>query len=202
MTMTTDKPSVVKGRRARAEWLITVEGNYQAKVGKDISEKPYTVSVSMKQKQIDAGALSQFCKHYAPEMMPVLYPDYQALMTFRITKSECSDDQVKDNELTIMNYSELRDYIQRNEIKVDTSLYVDAGELKTAIETCEEDEPGYLKQEEYYKRVRGHNASDKLAILDDDLILKSINLNKYPEAKESKESVKAKTPSKAGKEDY
>jgi len=117
-------------------WTFTVHGTYTGKENGLNREKVFNVIFKMPDKQVEKGALSQSLKHYAPTMLPKLYPDYQNFLTHEIVLAKCTNAEKELNTLSVMPRHALIEYIELEDLPVHPELYVDAAELRTAIEEC------------------------------------------------------------------
>lgn len=107
-----------------------------------------------KEKQVIADSpLSLFRRDYAPIVMPRKYPDYQALQTFEIESVRSTHPQMLKENIALMNFHMLTDYVQERELEIEPALYDDAGSLRAAIKAYKEDREGFLSiQEQTHKR--------------------------------------------------
>src|ERR1700723_962042 len=117
---------------------------------KNKNEKPY------KEKHILADStLSLFRRDYAPMMMPLKYPDYQALQTFEIKSVRSTHPQMLKENTALMNFQALVDYIEENEYEIEPALCDDAGSLRAAIALYKTDKEGFLSTQEQTQKRKG-----------------------------------------------
>jgi hypothetical protein len=107
-----------------------------------------------KEKKIIADSpLSLFRRDYAPIVMPQKYPDYQALQTFEIKSVRSTHPEMLKENIALMNFQSLVNYIEERELEIEPALYDDAGSLRYAIQQYKTDREGFLSmQEQTHKR--------------------------------------------------
>jgi ribosomal protein S24E len=107
-----------------------------------------------KEKKIIADSpLSLFRRDYAPIVMPNKYPDYQALQTFEIKSVRSTHPEMLKENIALMNFQKLTEYIGERELEIEPALYDDAGSLRAAIQQYKTDKEGFLSiQEQTHKR--------------------------------------------------
>jgi hypothetical protein len=107
-----------------------------------------------KEKKIIADSpLSLFRRDYAPIVMPQKYPDYQALQTFEIKSVRSTHPDMLKENIALMNFQSLVNYIEERELEIETGLYDDTGSLRNAIQQYKTDREGFLSiQEQIHKR--------------------------------------------------
>lgn len=130
-------------------WNIIVEGRYMYNLsdGK-LDTKPYSIEATLNKEHVEKGPLSSFVKYIAPVVMPKKYPDYISLHTHTIVKMTCSNPDLVGDNLAVMSWHQLKDYVEYIGLEVDVDLYADTGTLRQAIEECEDDETAFLKSQE------------------------------------------------------
>lgn len=136
-------------------WKVKVIGRYiyTREDGRN-DTKPYDVEVTLNKELVDKGPLSSFCKYIAPTLMPKKYPDYSRLATHTIAEMVCSDPNLVGDNLDVMSWHQLKDYLDYEGLEVNIDLYPDTGSLRQAIKDCEENEIAFLRtQEKLDKRI-------------------------------------------------
>jgi hypothetical protein len=117
---------------------------------KNKNEKPY------KEKQIIADSpLSLFRRDYAPIVMPKKYPDYAALQTFEIKSVRSTHPQMLKENIALMNFQDLVNYIEERDFEIEPALYDDAGSLRSAIQAYKTDREGFLSNQEQIHKRKG-----------------------------------------------
>lgn len=102
------------------------------------------------------SALSLWRHNYAQHIMPKLYPDFMGLATFEIKDKSCpTDPTLLLQNIGIMNFAELTEYIDSNNLDIITELYEDAGSLRSAIRSYGTDREGFLKTQRITEKRRG-----------------------------------------------
>lgn len=117
-------------------WVFVIEGMYGGRDKNSFVEKPYKVTITMPDTQVEKGALHQFIKHYAPRMMPKIYKDYQNLFTFEIVNAVCTSSEKEATNIQVMPRDCLATFVIDNELPVELELYADADDLRHAIKEC------------------------------------------------------------------
>ena len=150
-------------------WTLTIAGFYGGKANGQYAEKPYKVVITMPDKQVVKGALSQFVKNYAPHLMPKLFYDYQNLFTFEIVDAICNNEEKQAYNITVMSRASLIDFINDNELPIDLELYVDSADLRQAISECTSTNPktadAFLMHQTQRKERMGDKMTDATAAL-------------------------------------
>lgn len=113
-------------------------------------EKPW------KEKWIIADSpLSLFRRDYAPIVMPEKYPDFQALATFEIKAVRSTHPQMLKENIALMNFQGLVDYIEERDLEIEPGLYDDPGSLRDAIKRYKHDREGFLTTQEQTQKRKG-----------------------------------------------
>lgn len=117
---------------------------------KNKNDKPW------KEKHIIADSpLSLFRRDYAPLVMPLKYPDYQALQTFEIKEVRSTHPQMLKENTALMNFQSLVDYIEERDMEIEPALCDDAGSLRAAIALYKSDREGFLSTQEQTQKRKG-----------------------------------------------
>jgi hypothetical protein len=129
-------------------YFITFVGQYYTAAEKGKNVESYEVTVPMSHAQIEdpkESPLSLFRHHYAPKVMPKKYPGYQGLVSFEIKHVTCNEPSRLQENIKLMNFADLCEYIENKSLPIKTEFYEDAGSLRAAIRECEKDREGFLK---------------------------------------------------------
>jgi hypothetical protein len=117
---------------------------------KNKNDKPY------KEKQIIADSpLSLFRRDYAPLMMPLKYPDFEYLATFEIKSVRSTHPEMLRENIALMNFQSLCNYIEEAGLEIEPILYDDAGSLRYAIQEYKKDREGFLSIQEQTRKRKG-----------------------------------------------
>jgi hypothetical protein len=117
---------------------------------KNKNDKPW------REKQLVADSpLSLFRRDYAPMMMPLKYPDYQALQTFEVKSVRSTHPQMLKENIALMNFQQLVDYIEEHDYEIEPALCDDAGSLRAAIQLYKTDREGFLSTQEQTNKRKG-----------------------------------------------
>jgi len=117
---------------------------------KNKNDKPY------KEKQIIADSpLSLFRRDYAPLMMPLKYPDFEYLATFEIKSVRSTHPEMLRENIALMNFQSICNYIEEAGLEIDPILYDDAGSLRYAIQEYNKDREGFLSIQEQTRKRKG-----------------------------------------------
>lgn len=157
----------------------TMEGNYKgtAEGTNTAVEKPYSVKVTMTLAAIQKhGVLSTWKSLIAPDLMPRLYPDFQALTTYRLEgDAVCSDPSYLVDNIHLLTLPSLKLYVKENRLPINVKLYLDAESLRRAILNQEKDPDGYKVTETTLAARHGHTIAlkDELEKANEDVIAKN-----------------------------
>jgi hypothetical protein len=173
------------------KWTFTIEGTYMGKLHNQTAQKPYRVQIIMPDNQVQKGALSQFLKHYAPRLMPRLYKDYEAPLTFEIVDADCTDPRIQAENISVMTRSQLLDYAQEMDLPIEQELYADADDLRVAIREASDPKTSEtFERNQAIRRERmGDRLTDAVVALDyfEESISMSVALNKKRMAEEAED---------------
>lgn len=135
---------MAKARR-NTTYEITIGGLYFGTTEGRTETLPYEVTVLMDQGLVNAGPLSVFKRHIAPDLMPKRYPNYTYLHTYEIRKTSAQDGDGAGDNLQLMTRPELEAYIADEGMPVNLDLYDDIGALCQAVISYKEDAESFLK---------------------------------------------------------
>lgn len=127
-------------------YRVRIKGEMKVGRGKNMSSKPYDVTVRMDEEMIQIGARSCFRNEIADVVLSKLDPLYVRPLTYELVEVEREDGEPV-SEISVMSFEELEQYIELTGIPVNAELYGDSGELRNAIEECEADAEAYVKNE-------------------------------------------------------
>lgn len=141
-----------EGRR----YLVTIAGQLEYKEDNVEKRANYEETVLMDHEQVAEGPVSQFMKHYAPEIFPAKIEGFKRVETHHIVKSVDADDEdAPIEDLNLMNREMLIDYIENEELEIDPSLCEDAESIRQAITDYEDNPEAFLKAQAAKKEKRG-----------------------------------------------
>lgn len=150
--------------KPKVTYSVTIAGNYFSK--NDHSQKPYEVTVQMSQEHIDENPLSVFKNHIAPAKMPQVYSDYGDLATHNIMRIVNNiDPDAAPESLGVMNRDQLLTYIDDNDYPIIEYLYKDVDALRQAVMDYEEDQEGFMHNQEIMHKKRGPAAQTEMSVL-------------------------------------
>ena len=107
------------------------------------------------------NAVHVFVKYYAFDIFSKRWPGYMHKPATHNLIEVKRLDGLPINDLRLMSREEMEDYIDDNELSVNSDLYGEETELRTAIRECEADSAGFVKQQERRKALTGKEATTR-----------------------------------------
>lgn len=189
----------VKVKKKQADqqtiYRVTIKGLAKVSIGKDVALEPYEVTVRMNEAMIQNGPLSSWRNYLAPKLLPKIIPHFQRVRTQEIIDAVREDGEPIDN-INVMSFSQLAEYVDLAELPVNVDIYNDAGELRDAIKQCQENEEAFTMSQKRLALRRGPEVQFQQSAeeLNADFVL-SLNEKKVekPAPPSKKESAKTKT---------
>lgn len=165
---------MTKQHPSKADFLITVVGDYIARGDKYNSVKAYSVDVYLTEALVAKGALSVIKNHYLEKALKDKYPDYARYHTHSIAKTVALKekmDPLNRRNISLLSYEQLLEYAKMHDITIIEDLYPTTEELRGAIERAKEDLSSFLDNQSkiYERRKESIEEKKLLKELNDDL---------------------------------
>ena len=134
-------------------YTLRFQGMFYCRGEHGNSEKPYDVRFRATHKQIESLRPTAIFKHYiAPKLMPRLYPEYtepsgKQLATMNLVGAKCTIPEMLDNNIFLMSFEQLEDYVDDKKMPIDKRLYKDYASLQQAIIDYRKDPDAFSKHQ-------------------------------------------------------
>lgn len=173
-------------------------GEYYSKDKEGLTLKNYEISIVFP--ELLQAPLSVFKKgaltpnHPIHSLIIKKYPDYESVRTYSVLSVANYSGQTlkKVNDINIMNIEQLKEYINENDIKIDTAVYNDdVNKVRAAIVLAQDDPEKFetqyqedVKEYEYNKQLSELNAVQTTSKQEDKTETKQSNNKKSNKQKE------------------